>query len=59
LKKVDSKLQKFVHECDEYKAKNDIIQSVPGLGNVVAFNLLSDVPELGYVNNKEAASCPI
>jgi len=29
---------------------------VPGVGNVVAFNLLSDMPELGYVNNKEAAS---
>ena len=23
---------------------------------MVAFNLLSDMPELGYVNNKEAAS---
>lgn len=43
-------------ECDEYEAKNNIIQSVPGVGNVVAFNLLSDMPELGYVNNKEAAS---
>lgn len=27
-----------------------------GVGNVVAFNLFSDMPELGYVNNKEAAS---
>ncbi|MEL0635661.1 IS110 family transposase [Marinomonas sp. TI.3.20] len=55
IEKVDSKLQKLIEECDEYKAKNDIIQSVPGVGNVVAFNLLSDMPELGYVNNKEAA----
>jgi transposase len=29
---------------------------VLGVGNVVAFNLLSDMPELGYVNNKEAVS---
>lgn len=56
IEKVDSKLQKLIEECDEYKAKNDIIQSVPGVGNVVAFNLLSDMPELGYINNKEAAS---
>lgn len=27
-----------------------------GIGNVVAFNLLSDMPELGYLTNKEAAS---
>jgi len=56
IDKVDLKLQKLIKECDEYKVKNDIIQSVPGVGNVVAFNLLSDIPELGCVNNKEAAS---
>ena len=56
IEKVDLKLQKLIEECDEYKAKNDIIQSIPGVGNVVAFNLLSDMPELGYINNKEAAS---
>ncbi|WP_024610714.1 IS110 family transposase [Pseudoalteromonas sp. TB64] len=56
IEKVDLKLQKLIKECDEYSVKNDIIQSVPGVGNVVAFNLLSDMPELGCVNNKEAAS---
>ena len=56
IDKVDLKLQKLIEQCDEYKAKNAIIQSVPGVGNVVAFNLLSDMPELGYVNNKETAS---
>jgi len=56
IEKVDLKLQKLIKECDEYKVKNDIIQSVPGVGNVVTFNLLSDMPELGCVNNKEAAS---
>ena len=56
IDKVDLKLQKLIEQYDEYKAKNAIIQSVPGVGNVVAFNLLSDMPDLGYVNNKEAAS---
>lgn len=56
IEKVDGKLQKLINECDDYNAKNDIIQSVPRVGNVVAFNLLSDMPEFGYVNNKEAAS---
>ena len=56
IEKTDLKLQKLIDKCEEYKVKNDIIQSVPGVGNVVAFNLLSDMPELGYVNNKEAAS---
>ena len=56
LEKVDSKLHKLIESCDEYKIKNDIIQSVPGVGKVVAFNLISEMPELGYINNKEASS---
>lgn len=56
LEKVEEKLLKLIDTCEEYKEKNDIIQSMPGIGNIVAFNLLSDMPELGYVNNKQAAS---
>ena len=56
IEKVDSKLSKLIEKCDEYKAKNIIIQSMPGVGKVVAFNLLSDMPELGYLTNKEASS---
>jgi transposase len=56
LEKVDKKLHKLIESCDDYKIKNDIIQSVPGVGNVVAFNLISEMPELGYINNKEASS---
>jgi transposase len=56
LEKVDGKLYKLIESCDEYKIKNDIIQSVPGVGKVVAFNLISEMPELGYINNKEASS---
>jgi transposase len=56
IEKVDNKLNKLIEKCSEYKAKNTIIQSMPGIGPVVAFNLLSDMPELGYLTNKEAAS---
>jgi transposase len=56
IEKIDNKLAKLIKECDEYKAKNDIIQSMPGVGNVVAFNLLSDMPELGYISNKQASA---
>lgn len=56
LEKIDNKLHKLIESCEEYKNKNDIIQSIPGVGNVVAFNLISEMPELGYINNKEAAS---
>lgn len=56
LNKIDNKMAKLIEQCDEYKMKNDILQSVPGVGNVVAFSLLSNMPELGYITNKEAAA---
>jgi transposase len=56
IAKVDAKLEKLIKHSDDYKAKNDIIQSMPGVGKVVAYNLLSNMPELGFITNKQAAS---
>ncbi|MCP4411117.1 MAG: IS110 family transposase [Gammaproteobacteria bacterium] len=56
LIKIDRKLEKLILDCDEYKAKNDIIQSMPGVGKVVAYSLLSNMPELGIITNKQAAA---
>ncbi|MFY3328613.1 IS110 family transposase, partial [Vibrio fluvialis] len=35
---------------------NIILQSVQGIGKVSAAAIISNVPELGYINNKQAAS---
>ena len=56
IDKIELKLAKLIKEYAEYKTKNDIIQSVPGVGNVVAFHLISDMPELGYLTNKQASA---
>ena len=53
---VDKKLLKLISQCEVYKEKVEILLSMPGVGNVVAFSLLSDMPELGLMNNKQAAS---
>ena len=39
IEKVDLKLEKLIENNSEYKEKNDIIQSMPGVGKVVAFSL--------------------
>ena len=52
IEKVDKKLLKIIEECPEYQLKNDILQSMPGIENIVAFSLLSDMPELGTISNK-------
>jgi len=56
IEKVDKKLLKLIEESPEYQLKNDILQSMPGIGNIVAFSLLSDMPELGTISNKQAAA---
>jgi transposase len=56
LIKVDEKLMKLIENCPEYQTKNEILQSMPGIGNVVAFSLLADMPELGSISSKEAAA---
>ncbi len=56
IEKVDVLMYKTIKDCPEYQAKNDIIQSMPGVGKVVAFSLLSNMPELGYITNKQASS---
>jgi len=56
IAKLDKKLLKLISQCDEYKTKKAILNSVPGIGNIITFSLLSDMPELGKISNKEAAA---
>ncbi|OEF23351.1 IS110 family transposase [Vibrio rumoiensis] len=56
ITKIEDKLIKLIDECPEYQSKNTILQSVPGIGNIAATSIISNVPELGYITNKQAAS---
>lgn len=56
ITKIESKLVKLIEDSPEYQSKNTILQSVPGIGNIAAASIISNVPELGYITNKQAAS---
>jgi transposase len=56
ITKIESKLIKLIEDSPEYQDKNTILQSVPGIGNIAAASIISNVPELGYITNKQAAS---
>lgn len=56
ITKIECKLIKLIEESPEYQAKNTLLQSVPGIGNIAAASIISNVPELGYITNKQAAS---
>jgi transposase len=56
ITKIELKIQKLIEECIEYRSKNIILQSMPGIGKIAAASIISNVPELGYITNKQAAS---
>ncbi|MEH0739955.1 IS110 family transposase [Vibrio cholerae] len=56
ISKIENKLVKLIEDCPEYQTKNTLLQSVPGIGNIAAASIISNVPELGYITNKQAAS---
>ncbi|MEI8595843.1 IS110 family transposase [Photobacterium sp. Hal280] len=56
IEKIENKLIQLIESCPEYQAKNDILQSMPGIGKIAAASLISNLPELGYITNKQAAA---
>ncbi|CCN81243.1 putative transposase, IS116/IS110/IS902 [Vibrio nigripulchritudo SFn27] len=56
ISNIEDKLVKLIESSPDYQTKNDILQSVPGIGNIAAASIISNAPELGYITNKQAAS---
>lgn len=56
ITKIEEKLITLIEDCPEYQEKNEILHSVPGIGNIAAASIISNAPELGYITNKQAAS---
>jgi transposase len=56
LDDINKELKQMIESNPEWKEKSDIIQSVPGVGQNLAITILSDFPELGQLNRKQAAA---
>jgi len=56
VKKVEALLDKHIDQVPEWQEKRDLLLSVNGVGKVLAYTLLSDLPELGQLNRKEIAA---
>lgn len=56
IESVNEKLTKEVSEIEAWQRTYDVICSVPGIGNGVAFTLLGELPELGRLNNRQIAA---
>ena len=56
IERIEKRLDKLIDELPEWQEKRDVLMSVNGVGKVLAYTLLSDLPELGMLNRKEIAA---
>jgi transposase len=56
VKDLDRRIRLMVRASDVWRARDDLLQSVPGIGPLTSSLLVAEVPELGQANRKEIAS---
>ena len=56
LDRLDDDLKRFVRESPLWRAKEDLLRGVPGVGPTTTFSLLAELPELGELNRKQIAA---
>ena len=56
LEAADDQLAKMVRETPMWHDKDELLQSVPGVGPVLSVTLLTELPELGTLDRKQIAA---
>ena len=54
--RIDRAIDKLIEDSPVFCAKQDLLKSVPGIGDVVARTLLVELPELGAVDRHQIAA---
>jgi transposase len=55
LRMTDSDLDGMVRQSPVWRERDDLLQSVPGIGPIVARTLIAELPELGQLNRRAIA----
>lgn len=56
ITKIENKIVELIESCPDYQAKDTILQSMKGIGKIASASLISNLPELGYMTNKQASA---
>lgn len=56
LAQIDNDIDRLVRQSTIWRAKDDLLQSVPGIGPTVARTLLAQIPELGTLGHKQVSA---
>lgn len=56
IRDLDVKLKGLIQKSEIWREKDDLLQSVPGIGPVASLTLLAELPELGNLNRRQIAA---
>lgn len=56
LEKINESLEKAIQCDDEYTRRDELLQTIKGVGSVVAAGIIADLPELGSLSAKEVSA---
>lgn len=56
LKVIDKDMEQFIKASPIWREKDELLQSVPGVGPVVSKTIIANLPEIGTVSNKQIAA---
>jgi transposase len=56
IRLIDTEITRLVKSDDEWNGKSELLQSVPGVGQVTASTLIAELPELGHISRQKTSS---
>lgn len=56
IERAEGELESAIQSSPVWKAKDELLQSIPGIGPVVSRTLLAQLPELGTLTREQAAA---
>ncbi len=56
LDNMNSSMKRFIEESPIWREKDNLLQSVPGVGPILSSTLLAELPELGTLDRKKIAA---
>ena len=56
IAKLDARLERLIDKTPGWSDTRDVLMSTKGVGKVLTYTLLSELPELGHLNRKQIAA---
>jgi transposase len=56
LETIERAIATLIEDHDDWRARRELLESVPGLGQTISATLVAEVPELGRLNRQQIAA---